>query len=343
MFSVGIPKELKLNENRVSLIPIDVAMLIDSGIIVYFQKEAGINSGFKDYEYIDAGAIMVNTIEELYNAANLIVKVKEPQESEFPLIKEKHCIFTFFHFASNKNLLDNMINSKATCYAYETVFQKNADGKIYYPILSNMSMIAGEQAFIEADSFIKYSKYYHYYHIPITIIGVGNVGLASMNCAIKMGYKNIYLLDSDEEKIKKIKDNADSNENTKGIITIYNMNDDNLKLLMKKSIITIGSIYSTGAETSKLLTNDILDTMPPNSIIMDVAIDQGGITEQSRPMTKDDPIIKYNNVSIYCVPNIPSCVPRKASVLLSKSIKYYVMAIAKNRVYEYPELENSKL
>jgi alanine dehydrogenase len=121
------------------------------------------------------------------------------------------------------------------------------------------------------------------------------------------------------------------------------MNDDNLKLLMKKSIITIGSIYSTGAETSKLLTNDILDTMPPNSIIMDVAIDQGGITEQSRPMTKDDPIIKYNNVSIYCVPNIPSCVPRKASVLLSKSIKYYVMAIAKNRVYEYPELENSKL
>jgi alanine dehydrogenase len=345
MLSVGIPKELKINETRVSLIPEDVKTIVDEGIIVYFQKDAGVNAGFKDHEYIESGAIMISTIEELFNIANLIVKVKEPQESEYPLINEKHTIFTFFHFASNQTLLDNMINSKATCYAYETVLMKKSETNIYYPILSNMSIIAGEKAFEEADLFIKNSiQYqYHYYHIPITIIGVGNVGISSINCAIRMGYKNINLIDVDMDKITKIKASADNNEDTKDIINIYNMNEDNLRLLMKKSIITIGSIYNTGAKANRLLTNEILDTMPQNSVIMDVAIDQGGITEQSVPTTVDNPYIKYNNVSIYCVPNIPSAVPNKASTLLSKSIKNYVIAISKNKVHEYTELQNSKL
>lgn len=342
MLSVGIPVELKANENRVSLIPSDVKKIVDEGVTVYFQKGAGQNAGFRDYEYIEAGAFSRNTIEELYESATLIVKVKEPQEREYPLINEKHTIFTFFHFASNKGLLERMIESNAICYAYETVVIKNAEGKIHYPILSNMSSIAGEQAFIEAESFISKRIPNHYYHIPITIIGVGNVGLAFMKSAIRMGYKNIYLIDKDEEKIKNIKNDADENPDTKGIINTYDMCEYNLRLLMKKSIITIGSIYNTGAETSKLLTNDILDTMPPNSIIMDVAIDQGGITEQSRPTSKDDPFILYKNVSIYCVPNIPSCVPLKASTLLSNSIKDYVVALAKHREYKYPELGNSK-
>jgi alanine dehydrogenase len=342
MLSVGIPVELKANESRVSLIPSDVKRIVDDGVPVYFQKGAGMKAGFRDYEYVEAGAFARNTIEELYDTATLIVKVKEPQESEYPLINEKHTIFTFFHFASNKGLLDRMIESKATCYAYETVVIKSIDGKIYYPILSNMSSIAGEQAFIEADLFISKRVPNHYYHIPITIIGAGNVGQASMKRAIRMGYKNINLIDNDEEKIENIKSKADNYTDTKGIVNIYKMNEDNLRLLMKKSIITIGSIYNTGAETNKLLTNDILDTMPPNSIIMDVAIDQGGITEQSRPTSKDDPLITYNNVSIYCVPNIPSCVPLRASTLLSNSIKDYVIAIAKHREYKYPELGNSK-
>lgn len=342
MLSVGIPVELKANENRVSLIPSDVKKIVDEGVTVYFQKGAGQSAGFRDYEYIEAGAFSRNTIEELYETATLIVKVKEPQEREYPLINEKHTIFTFFHFASNKGLLERMIESNAICYAYETVVIKNAEGKIHYPILSNMSSIAGEQAFIEAESFISKRIPNHYYHIPITIIGVGNVGLAFMKRAIRMGYKNIYLIDKDEEKIKNIKNDADENPDTKGIINTYDMCEYNLRLLMKKSIITIGSIYNTGAETSKLLTNDILDTMPPNSIIMDVAIDQGGITEQSRPTSKDDPFILYKNVCIYCVPNIPSCVPLKASTLLSNSIKDYVVALAKHREYKYPELGNSK-
>jgi alanine dehydrogenase len=155
MLSVGIPKEIKVCENRVSLIPEDIKKIVDSGILVYFQKGMGVNSGYNDYEYIEVGAIMVDTIEDIYKFSKLIVKVKEPQESEYKLINNTHTIFTFFHFASDQLLVDNMKSSGASCYPYEIIKIKKEGGEIYYPILSNMSVIAGEQAFNVADLFIK--------------------------------------------------------------------------------------------------------------------------------------------------------------------------------------------
>jgi alanine dehydrogenase len=334
MLSIGIPKEIKACENRVSLVPCDVKTIIDYGIQAYFQKGAGINSGYKDYEYVEVGAIMVETLEEIYKVAKLIVKVKEPQEIEYPLINNTHTVFTFFHFASNQNLRDSMNKSGAKCYPYEIINIKKDNGDIYYPILSNMSVIAGEQALIEADLFIKYNMDSFSYDIPITIIGVGNVGISAMKLAISKGYNNINLIDNNYEKIAMIKSDYDNIAN----ISIYSMNNDNLLFLMQKSIITIGSIYNTGKEAERLLTNSILDSMPNGAIIMDVAIDQGGITEQSRPTTKEDPIIQYKHVNIYCVPNIPSSAPRKASILLSNSIVNYVKAIASSKHDTYPEL-----
>lgn len=334
MLSIGIPKEIKACENRVSLVPNDVKTIIDYGIQVYFQKDAGINSGYKDYEYVEVGAIMVETLEEIYRSAKLIVKVKEPQELEYPLINNTHTVFTFFHFASNEKLRDNMNKSGAKCYPYEIINIKKDNGDIYYPILSNMSVIAGEQALIEADLFIKYNMDSFSHDIPVTIIGVGNVGISAMKLAISKGYKNINLIDNNYEKIAMIKSDYDNIAN----ISIYSMNNDNLQFLMRKSIITIGSIYNTGREAERLLSNSILDSMPDGAIIMDVAIDQGGITEQSKPTTKDDPIIKYKNINIYCVPNIPSSAPRKASILLSNSIVNYVKAIASSKQDRYPEL-----
>jgi len=334
MLSIGIPKEIKACENRVSLVPDDVKTIIDYGIQVYFQKGAGINSGYKDYEYVEVGAIMVETLEEIYKVAKLIVKVKEPQESEYPLINNTHTVFTFFHFASNQNLRDSMNKSGAKCYPYEIINIKKDNGDIYYPILSNMSVIAGEQALIEADLFIKYNMDSFSHDIPITIIGVGNVGISAMKLAISKGYNNINLIDNNYEKIAIIKSDYDNIAN----ISIYSMNNDNLLFLMQKSIITIGSIYNTGKEAERLLTNSILDSMPNEAIIMDVAIDQGGITEQSRPTTKEDPIIQYKHLNIYCVPNIPSSAPRKASILLSNSIVNYVKAIASSNHDTYPEL-----
>jgi len=339
MLSVGIPKEVKMFENRVSLIPDDVKKIVDYGIQVYFQKGAGVNSGYKDYEYVEVGAIMVETIEEIYRSAKLIVKVKEPQESEYSLINNTHTMFTFFHFASNQKLRDIMDSSRATCYPYEIIHIKKDNGVIYYPILSNMSVIAGEQAFEEADLFIKYTMDNFSYDIPITIIGVGNVGISAMKLAIQKGYNNINLIDNNYEKIAMIKEECDNEAN----ISIYSMNPDNLYFLMKKSMITIGSIYNTGKEAERLLMNSILESMPVGAIIMDVAIDQGGITEQSKPTTKEDPIIQYKHVHIYCVPNIPSSAPHKASILLSNSIVNYVMAIATSKQHIFPELLSAKL
>jgi alanine dehydrogenase len=334
MLSVGIPKEIKVCENRVSLIPEDIKKIVDSGILVYFQKGTGVNSGYNDYEYIEVGAIMVDTIEDIYKFSKLIVKVKEPQESEYKLINNTHTIFTFFHFASDQLLVDNMKSSGASCYPYEIIKIKKEGGEIYYPILSNMSVIAGEQSFNVADLFIKSNYPNHSLDIDITIIGAGNVGISAMKIAISLGYKNINLIDNNYQKLLNIKLEYDNLAN----ISIYNMDSDNLKFLMKKSIITIGSIYNTGMKADRLLTNEILDSMPDGAIIMDVAIDQGGITEQSKITSIDEPIIKYKGINIYCVPNIPSTAPRKASILLSNSIVDYVKALSTNNQHLYPEL-----
>jgi len=339
MLSVGLPKEIKVCENRVSLIPEDIKKIVDSGILVYFQKGMGVNSGYNDYEYIEVGAIMVDTIEDIYKFSKLIVKVKEPQESEYKLINNTHTIFTFFHFASDQLLVDNMKSSGASCYPYEIIKIKKEGGEIYYPILSNMSVIAGEQSFNVADLFIKSNYPNHSLDIDITIIGAGNVGISAMKIAISLGYKNINLIDNNYQKLLNIKLEYDNLAN----ISIYNMDSDNLKFLMKKSIITIGSIYNTGMKADRLLTNEILDSMPKGAIIMDVAIDQGGITEQSKITSIDEPIIEYNGVNIYCVPNIPSTAPRKASILLSNSIVDYVKALSTNNQHLYPELLKENL
>jgi alanine dehydrogenase len=367
MYIIGIPKEIKSNEGRVSLIPKDVEKLINKGHEVYFQKGAGYQASYLDIDYISKGAKMCDTIEEIYEIATLIVKVKEPQPSEFPLITNKHTLFTFFHFAGNAELLDKMIETGATCYAYETISIRKDDGcgsgssgssgssgngssgngssggsgsgsgnGDYYPILAPMSKIAGEQAFSEANKFISGNKDLHKMNIPISIVGVGNVGTAAMNTAIALGYKNILLIDKDYEKICKIqKENSN-------VVTAYELNDINLELIARKSIIIVGSVYNRGEKATNIFTNELLDLMPQGSILMDVAIDQGGVSEQSRPTTFDSPIIKYNNTNIYCVPNIPSCVPKKASKYLSNSIIDYVNIIAKGEASLYHELSEGK-
>lgn len=335
MYIIGIPKEIKSNEGRVSLIPKDVEKLISQGHEVYFQKGAGYQASFLDIDYISKGAKICDTIEEVYELATLIVKVKEPQPLEFPLITKKHTIFTFLHFAGNAELLDKMIVSGATCYAYETISLEKDDG-YYYPILAPMSKIAGEQAMSEANKFISKNKILHKMNIPISIVGVGNVGTAAMNTAINLGYKNILLIDKDYEKICKIqKENSN-------IVNAYEFNEENLEMITRKSIIVIGSIYNRGEKASKIFTNELLELLPQGSILMDVAIDQGGVTEQSRPTTFYSPIIKYKNTNIFCVPNIPSCVPRKASKYLSNSIVEYVNIIARGETQQYSELCEGK-
>jgi alanine dehydrogenase len=326
MYIIGIPKEIKQFERRVSLVPSDIRRLLKdiaaiaaiaaiADIIIYVQSGAGLEAGYSDAEYIDSGAMILDTIDDIYDKANIIVKVKEPQPREFALITSKHTIFAFFHFASNNELIHAMFDSGANCYAYETI----KDDKGLYPILTPMSIIAGTKSMIEADRYLKEIERKNI-HSSITIIGVGNVGKAAADQAILLGYKTIYLIDKDYDKIKKIE------ESNPSIYKAFVMNEINLKTLLIFSNVVISSIYSNGEKASKVITNKLLDLMSRSrTIIMDVAIDQGGTTEQSVPMTFKNPVVRYKNTVIYCVPNIPSSAPVEASILLSNSIYPYLL------------------
>lgn len=316
MLIVGIPKEIKLNEYRVSLTPKEVKELTENNIKVYIETNAGFGAYFTDNEYINAGAIICETIEEVYKYANLIVKVKEPQESEYQFINSTHTIFTFFHFASSKKLMDAMIKSKATCIAYETIVDNNG----HFPILAEMSKIAGEQAIIEAH---KFRNSENYIDDTITIIGVGNVGKASAFKAKAKGYKVINLIDKNFDKIKDMSNDG---------FNVYEFSNMNLINLLKSSQIIIGSIYNNGEKANKLIINDMLKLLPEKSIFIDVAIDQGGMTEQSVPTTLANPIIKYHNTNIYCIPNIPSIIPYQASINLANVICPFVIEIANQKI-----------
>lgn len=321
MHIIGIPKEIKEFETRVSIVPNEINKLLkdNSDITIYVQANAGEGAGYSDAEYIACGAIILNNIEDIYEKANIIVKVKEPQTKEYTLIKSKHTILSFFHFAGNNELIEAMCASKAKCYAYETIQNDNG----IFPILSPMSIIAGKKSMIEADKFINLKRSQGIYkYTIITIIGVGNVGKAAAEQAALLGYQNINLIDNNYEKIKNIeKDNP-------LIYKSYEMNDKNLKKLLIFSNIVISSIYSNGMKASKIINNELLELMSRTGpIIMDVAIDQGGTTEQSFPTTLENPIIKYKNTNIYCVPNIPTTEPTEASIKLSNAIYPYLCSL----------------
>jgi alanine dehydrogenase len=315
--NIGIPKEIKANERRVSIVPQEVKMLTERGVSVFVEKNAGIGAGFPDDDYIKSGAVICNTPKEIFDVCDVIVKVKEPLESEYELIRDKHIVFSFFHFASYLPLLQAMIKSRAACIAYETIQQVLGD-EIKYPILAPMSVIAGEQAMINAHKYMEKEDLV-VDDIDVIVIGAGNVGRAAAHKAREFGYKSIHLIDKNLEKLKLLE-----NDHFK----VYEMNNDNLReLLQSKYKIVIGSIYNTGAKAQKLLSNELLDLIADKSIIMDVAIDQGGMTEYSRPTTVTDPLIMHKNVKIYCVPNIPSAVPHEASCKISAAIYPYLCTL----------------
>lgn len=326
-YNIGIPKEIKQNEKRVSIIPKDIEKFTKIAK-VYVEYNAGLESSYTNDDYEKAGAILCNK-SELFTNANLIIKVKEPQKEEFSFIKEKHIILTFFHFGGNPDLIKAMIDCKAMCIPYEIIQDKNKNNVI----LSPMSKLAGENSVIEADNFFKNNL-----TNIITIIGVGNVGNAALNKAVELGYKNINLIDNN---FKKLQIMEEFNKN----INIYEMNNENLEYLLKISNIIIGSIYVSGKETYKLINDDLLNIMPKKSLFIDVSIDQGGMTTQSKPTTYNNPIIKFNNINLFCVANIPSIDGKKASDILSKLVSPYIEKILetteRNKIKEIEGLDNA--
>ena len=323
---IGIPKEIKNNENRVGMTPAGVAELVKHGHEVFVQHTAGESSGFADQEYEKMGAKILPTIEDVYQAADMIIKVKEPIESEYNLVKEGQLVFTYFHFACSKPLTEAMIKSKGVCLAYETV--QLADRSL--PLLTPMSEIAGRMATISGTYYLQKTKGGNGKLIcgvpgvkpaKVVVLGGGIVGQAAARVAAGMG-ADVIITDISLPRLREIAATMPANVNT-----LYS-SSQNVANEIKDADIVVGAVLIPGAKAPHLITRDMLKTMQPGSVLVDVAIDQGGCFETSHPTTHSEPVYEVDGVIHYAVANIPGAVPYTSTSALTNATLKYALALA---------------
>ena len=323
---IGVPKEIKNNENRVGMTPSGVAELVKRGHNVTVQHTAGEGSGFSDEDYISAGAVIAPTIEETYATADMIVKVKEPIESEYPLVRKGQLVFTYFHFASDLELTKAMIASKGVCLAYETVQTK--DGAL--PLLIPMSEVAGRMATINGAYFLQKTKggkgklicgVPGVKPVKVLVLGGGIVGQAAARVAAGMG-ANVVIADISLPRLRELSLSMPAN-----VDTLYS-SAHNIRKELPDTDIVIGSVLVPGDKAPHLITRDMLKLMEPGSVLVDVAIDQGGCFETSHPTTHSNPVYEVDGIIHYCVANIPGAVPNTSTFALTNATLKYVIALA---------------
>jgi len=328
---IGVPKEIKNNERRVSLIPFGVEELINHGHKVIIETNAGLGSGFEDKSYVKNGAVIVNTPEEVFSQAELIVKVKEPQKSEYSLIKKNQIVFTYFHFAAEKDLLMAMIKSKAIAVAYETV--QDDDGKL--PLLIPMSEVAGRLSIINGAKCLEsnmggkgklISGVSGVEAANVLVIGGGIVGSNAAKLASGLG-ANVYILDINHDNLRYLDDTMPSN-----VQTIYSNKHTLIELLPKIDLL-IGAVLVVGAKAPKIIDRKLLSIMQPGSVVVDVSVDQGGCIETTKPTTHEKPTFVEENIIHYCVSNMPGAVPYTSTIALCNATYRYVKEIA-NRGFD---------
>ncbi len=325
---IGIPKEIKNNENRVAMTPAGVVQLVARGHQVYIQSTAGEGSGFCDEDYLLAGATILPSIDQVYKSSQMIMKVKEPIEQEYELIHSHHIIFTYFHFASSEKLTRAMIASGAVCIAYETV--ESSDRSL--PLLIPMSEVAGRMSVQEGAKYLE--KTYGgrgmllggvpgVQPTKVLIIGGGIVGTEAAKMAAGAG-ADVTIMDVDLQRLRYLDDILPANVKT------MMSNEFNIRDLVKNHHLIIGAVLISGAKAPSLITKDMLKTMQPGTVLVDVAIDQGGCIETSKPTTHDDPIFIVDDVVHYSVANMPGAVPRTSTIALTNSTMKYAIEIAEN-------------
>lgn len=323
---IGIPKEIKNNENRVGMTPAGVAELVKHGHTVYVQHTAGEGSSFSDQHYIDAGACILPTIEDVYAAADMIVKVKEPIEPEYPLVKPGQVVFTYFHFACDRELTEAMMKSRGVCIAYETV--QLDDGSL--PLLIPMSEVAGRMATINGAYYLqktKGGKGKLICGVPgvrpakVLVLGGGIVGQAAARVAAGMG-ADVVIADISLPLLRKLSVEMPPNVNT-----IYS-SKHNIKRELRDVDIVVGSVLIPGDKAPHLITRDMLKLMEPGTVLVDVAIDQGGCFETSRPTTHSEPVFEVDGIVHYAVANIPGAVPNTSTIALTNATLRYAIALA---------------
>ena len=323
---IGVPKEIKNNENRVGMTPAGVQEMVKHGHIVYVQASAGVNSGFSDDAYKAAGAIILPTIEDVYASAEMIVKVKEPIAREYTLVRKGQLVFTYFHFASSEPLTKAMLESGAVCCAYETVERKDRS----LPLLVPMSEVAGRMAVQEGCYFLERprgGKGKLMGGVPgvkpakVFVIGAGIVGTAAARTAAGMG-ADVTICDISLPRLAYLTDVMPRNVKTL-MSSEYNIREE-----LKTADLVIGSVLIPGAKAPKLVTRDMLSIMQPGSVLVDVAIDQGGCFETSRPTTHEEPTYYIGEILHYCVANIPGAVPYTSTLALTNATLPYALQLA---------------
>ena len=323
---IGIPKEIKNNENRVGMTPAGVAEMINHGHEVYVQHTAGEGSGFGDEEYVKVGATIVPTIEDAYQVADMIVKVKEPIEPEYPLVKPGQLVFTYFHFACDKELTDAMIKSRGVCLAYETV--ETAHHTL--PLLVPMSEVAGRMATINGAYYLQTTKggtgklicgVPGVKPVKVLVLGGGIVGQAAARVAAGMG-ANVVIADISLPRLRELSLSMPPN-----VDTLYSSRH-NIERELHDVDIVIGSVLVPGDKAPHLITRDMLKMMEPGTVLVDVAIDQGGCFETSHPTTHSDSVYVVDGIIHYAVANIPGAVPNTSTWALTNATLKYAIALA---------------
>lgn len=343
---VGVPKEIKTNENRIAVVPAGVEILTQNGLQVLIEKDGGVGSGFTDEDYVAAGAQIVLTPEEVFERADMIMKVKEPLAQEYKLIRQDQIVFTYFHFAASRELTEAMIDSKAVCIAYETV--ETATGGL--PLLVPMSEVAGRMAIQEGAKYLE--KFYGgrgllLAGIPgvkpanVVILGGGIVGTNSAKMAAGLG-ANVTILDVNLDRLRYLDDVMPKN------VTTLISSPYNIRETISLADLVVGAVLLPGAKAPNLITRDMLKLMQEGAVIVDVAVDQGGCVETIHPTTHEDPTYVVDGIIHYAVANMPGAVPRTSTIGLTNATLPYAMQITKmvdnnnrldfGRLMENPEL-----
>lgn len=323
---LGVPKEIKNNENRVGMTPSGVAEVVKHGHSVYVQTGAGVHSGFSDEAYVAAGACILPSAQEVYAAAEMIVKVKEPISDEYRLIREGQVVFTYFHFAADRELTEAMIKQGGICIAYETV--ELADRSL--PLLIPMSEVAGRMSVQEGARFLEKpqgGKGKLLGGVPgvsparVLILGGGIVGYNAAKVAAGMGAE-VTIADVNLSRLRYLDDVLPKN-----VRTLYS-SEQHIRQELPSVDLVIGSVLIPGDKTPRLITRDMLGLMQAGTVLVDVAIDQGGCFETSHPTTHENPVYVVDGIVHYAVANIPGAVPYTSTVALTNATLPYVLALA---------------
>ena len=325
---IGIPKEIKPQENRVGLTAQSVKSLVKEGHEVIVESGAGKGSGFLDEDYIESGAKILNSANEIFSNAELIIKVKEPQEQEVKLLKKDQILFTYLHLAANKKLTEGLINSGSTCIAYETVTDENNR----LPLLAPMSEVAGRISIQAGARSLEMTNKGRGVLLSgatgappadVVIIGCGVVGFNA--ALIANGMKaNVILIDQSEARLKQLE------EYFEGTVKTVISNPQNIEENVANCDLLIGGVLVPGATAPKLVSKELVSKMRKGAALVDVAIDQGGCIETSKPTTHADPVYIYSDVVHYCVTNMPGCVPRTSTISLNQATLPFVVNLANN-------------